>query len=75
MFKVIDKTLFIKTIPTKWVFSYKTNTNRYLIKFKARLYIRGNLQELIYKDTYIVTLAARVFRALIVVIIVFNLDI
>ena len=74
-FKVVDKTLSIKTVPTIQVFTYKTDTNRYLIRFKVRLYIRGNLQESIYKDTYAATLAAKVFRALIAVIIVFDLDI
>ena len=42
-FKVIDKTLSIKTVPTTQVFTYKIDTDSYLIKFKARLYIRGNL--------------------------------
>ena len=34
-FKVIDKILLIKTVPTKQVFTYKIDTNRYLTKFKA----------------------------------------
>ena len=34
-FKIIDETLFIKTVPIKQVFIYKINTNRYLTKFKA----------------------------------------
>ena len=62
-------------VPIIQVFTYKIDTNRYLIKFKARLYIRGNLQQLIYKDTYIVTLAAKVFRALIAIIAAFDLDV
>jgi len=57
-----------------WVFTYKTNTNGYLMKFKAYLYIQGNLQKLVYKDTYTITLVVRLFRALIAIIILFNLE-
>jgi hypothetical protein len=42
-FEVVDKTLSIKTVPTTWVFTYKTDTDGYLTRFKARLYIRGDL--------------------------------
>ena len=74
-FKVVDETTFIKTVPIIWVFIYKIDTNRYLIKFKAQLYIRGNLQELIYKNTYAATLVAKVFRTFAAIIAAFNLDI
>ena len=37
--------------------------------------MRGDLQELIYKDTYIATLAAKIFRALAAVITAFDLDV
>ena len=43
MFKVVGKTLFIKMVPIIQVFTYKIDTNRYLIKFKAQFYIKGNL--------------------------------
>ena len=74
MFYVINKIIYIKTIPIIQVFTYKTNINRYLIRFKDYLYTRGNLQELVYKDIYTATLAARLFRALIAIIVIFNLD-
>jgi hypothetical protein len=45
-----------------WVFSYKFNENEYLHEYKARLVVRGDLQEQ-YGDTYAATLAARLFRA------------
>ena len=61
-------------MPIIQTFTYKTNTNSYLTKFKARLYIRGDLQELVYKDTYAITLAARLFRALMAIVAIFNLD-
>jgi len=37
--------------------------------------MRGNLQELIYKDIYAAILAAKVFKALTAIITAFNLDI
>jgi len=60
-------------IPVTWVFIYKFNTNGYLIKFKARLCVRGDLQRLSEKDIYIVTLAAKIFRAIMAIVAAFNL--
>jgi hypothetical protein len=54
---------------------YKTNDNRYIIRFKARLYIRGDLQFPEIEDIYTAILAARVFRALIIIYIYFDLEI
>ena len=42
-FKSVKRTLLLKVIPVTWVFTYKFNTNGYLVKFKARLYMRGDL--------------------------------
>jgi hypothetical protein len=55
------------------VFDYKTDTDGYLTKFKARLCARGDLQESIYEDTYAATLAARAFRSMVAIIAVFGL--
>ena len=33
-----------KVLPLMWVFTYKINTDGYLIAFKARLVVRGDLQ-------------------------------
>jgi hypothetical protein len=74
-FEVVDKTLNTVTIPTTWVFTYKTDTDGYLTKFKARLCVRGDLQDSVHKDTYAATLAAKVFRALAAMIAAFDLDI
>jgi hypothetical protein len=48
-------------IPNIWVYTYKFNTNGFLKRYKARLVIQGNLTHSIYKDTYMATLALRVF--------------
>ena len=58
-----------------WVFTYKLDKDGFVIKYKARLIIQGDLQVLQFKDTYIATLAIYVFRLLIAIAIYFNLDI
>jgi len=42
-FKSVKQTASLDVIPVTWVFTYKFNTNRYLVKFKARLCIQGDL--------------------------------
>ena len=66
----VDKLL----LPLKWVFKYKFDTDGYLIKFKARICARGDLQAT-EQDTYAATLAARTFRALMAIAAAFNLEI
>ena len=44
------------------------------MRFKARLYIQSDLQELVYRDIYTTTLAVRLFRVLIAIVTIFNLD-
>jgi hypothetical protein len=51
-------------LPLMWVFTYKFDEDGYLTKFKARLVVRGDLQQ-VYEDTYAATLAARIFRFLV----------
>jgi hypothetical protein len=43
-FKIVRKTPDIKVIPLTWVFTCKLDTDGYLIKFKARICVRGDLQ-------------------------------
>ncbi|KAI1663278.1 Pol protein [Pyrenophora tritici-repentis] len=59
-------------VPLMWVFTYKFNEDGYLLKYKARLVVQGDLQEQ-YGDTYAATLAARLFRALMALACAFNL--
>jgi hypothetical protein len=59
-------------VPLMWVFTYKFDEDGYLLKYKARLVVRGDLQEQ-YGDTYATTLAARLFRALMALACAFNL--
>lgn len=55
-----------------WLFSYKFNKDGYLYKYKARLVVRGDLQN-DWGDTYAATLAARVFWFLIAITAAFSL--
>jgi len=60
-------------IPLKWVFKYKLDEHGYLVKFKARLVVRGDLHTTA-NETYAATLAARTFRALMALAAAFNLE-
>lgn len=62
-----------KVIPLTWVFKYKFDTEGYLIKYKARLCVRGDLQ-VTEQDTYAATLAAKTFRALSALMAAFDLE-
>lgn len=42
----------MKTVPVLWAFTYKIDTSGYLTKFKARLCVRGDLQESAHEGTY-----------------------
>ena len=63
-----------QVLPLIWVFTYKFDMDGYLLKYKARLCVRGDLQQQTIHDTYAATLAARSFRAVAALIAVFDLD-
>ena len=54
----------LKPLPLTWVFTYKFDKQGFLLKFKARICVRGDLQPLSEKETYAATLAGRSFRML-----------
>jgi hypothetical protein len=56
----MESTADAEVLPLMWVFTYKIDQDGYLTSFKARLVIRGDLQELL-EDTYVATLAIRNF--------------
>ena len=58
----------------KWVFKYKFDSDSYLQKLKAQLYIYGDLQ-ITKEETYAATLAAQIFRALMAIAAAFDLEI
>ncbi|KAI0994003.1 hypothetical protein K3495_g14180, partial [Podosphaera aphanis] len=71
---VKEKEVKVKPIPVKWVFTYKTDDDGYLLKYKARMVIRGDLQIPTEKDTYAATLAMRVNRAILAICAYFDLE-
>ena len=73
-FQPVPKTPDLKLLPLMWVFTYKFDTNGFLDKYKARLCVRGDLQDPTQLDTYATTLAARIFRTLMAIIAAFDLE-
>jgi hypothetical protein len=72
--ELAEADLTIPPLPLMWVFSYKFDPDGYLLKHKARLVARGDLQST-KEDTYAATLAAQTFRALMAITATFDLDI
>jgi hypothetical protein len=64
-----------QVLPLRWVFTYKIDKNGYLVKFKARICVRGDLQRLTREDTYAATLAAKTFRTMMALAAAFDLEI
>jgi hypothetical protein len=63
-----------KIIPLKWVFIYKNDSNDYLTKYKARIVVRGDLQDADPQDVYAATLASKIFRVLMALVAAFHLE-
>ena len=63
-----------KVLPLRWVFVYKFDSEGFLLKCKARICVRGDLQTVNDLDTRATTLAARVFRALMSLVAAFDLE-
>ena len=65
----------IKILNYRWVYIYKFNKHGYYKKCKARLVVRGDQQKRISNvNIYAVTLVERNFKALIIIITRFNLE-
>ena len=63
-------------IPIIEVFTYKFDKEGYLLRYKARIVVQGDLEpKLLYKDNYVATLAAKVFCAFIAITAYFDLEI
>jgi len=67
-----EEEILEEILPLMWLFSYKFDEDGYLYKHKARLVVRGDLQD-DWGDTYAATLAARVFRFLMAIAAAFGL--
>ena len=75
-FKKTDKTkatVDAEVLPLMWVFTYKIREDGYLLSFKVRLVIQGNLEDPL-ESTYAATLAICNFQALISIANYFDLE-
>ncbi|KAJ5248588.1 hypothetical protein N7468_000039 [Penicillium chermesinum] len=75
-FDVVDKPVDVskQVLPLLWVFIYKLDANRYLIKAKARICMHRDLQTLTGKKKYTATLAAKTGRLIFALAAAFDLD-
>ena len=65
--------MICKPVSLKWVFIYKLNKNGFLNKYKARLVVKGDLQEMNTQNVYAVTLTFKVFHSLMALVAAFGL--
>ncbi len=73
-FRAVLRPRNVQILPIIWVFTYKFDTDGYLLKYKARLCVRGDLQPTSHEDNYAATLAARTFRMLMAITAAFDLE-
>ena len=55
------------------MFKYKFDNEKYLIKYKIRLCARDDLQQT-KQNVYVATLTIKIFKALMIIVIAFNLN-
>ena len=72
-YELVDYPEHKQVLPLKWVFTYKFDDAGYLIRHKARICVRGDLQHHITDDIYAATGAYRSFRILMAIVCAFEL--
>jgi hypothetical protein len=66
IWKIVDKRDDHKLISLKWVYIYKSDSNDFLFKYKARIVIRDDLQKINNaQNVYVATFASKIFRMMI----------
>jgi hypothetical protein len=74
--KIVDKRDDYKLISLKWVFIYKSDSNDFLFKYKARIMIRDDLQKVNNaQNVYAATFASKIFRMMMTLIVDFHFKI
>jgi hypothetical protein len=74
--KIVDKRDDYKLISLKWIFIYKSDSNDFLFKYKARIVIRDDLQKINnVQNVYVATFALKIFRMMMTLIADFHLKI
>lgn len=64
----------IQVLPLRWVFKYKFNADGHLVKHKARICVRGDLQHISAEEKRAATLAAKTARMIFALVAAFDLD-
>jgi hypothetical protein len=74
--KIVDKWNDYKLISLKWIFIYKSDSNDFLFKYKARIVIRDDLQKVNNaQNVYAATFALKIFRMMMTFVADFHLKI
>ncbi len=74
--KIVDKRDDYKLISLKWIFIYKSDSNDFLFKYKARIVIRDDLQKVNNaQNMYAATFALKIFRMMMTLIVDFRFKI
>ncbi|RKF72339.1 Retrovirus-related Pol polyprotein from transposon RE2 [Golovinomyces cichoracearum] len=63
----------VDLIPLIWIFSHKFDSDGLLLKFKAKICVRGDLQSS-EEETYAATLACQIFRAMMAITVTHDLE-
>jgi hypothetical protein len=74
--KIVDKRDDYKLISLKWIFIYKSDSNDFLFKYKARIVIRDDLQKINnVQNVYAATFASKIFRMMMIFVADFHFKI
>jgi hypothetical protein len=74
--KIVDKRDDYKLISLKWIFIYKSDSNDFFFKYKARIVISDDLQKVNNaQNVYAATLASKIFRMMMTLIVDFHVKI
>lgn len=63
-----------QVLPLRWVFKYKFDKDGFLVKLKARICVRGDLETISSEEKRAATLAARTARMIFALVAAFDLD-
>ncbi len=76
IWKIVDKKNHYKLISLKWVFTYKSDFDDFLFKYKARNVIPDDLQKVDNaQNVYVATLTSKIFRMMMTLLADFHLKI
>ncbi len=74
--KIVNKRDDYKLISLKWIFIYKSDSNDFLFRYKARIVIRDDLQKVNNaQNVYAATFALKIFRMMMTLIVDFHFKI